>query len=248
MEFLLAMTYKEIAVRYRSALLGIVWMIINPFFQMLVIGFVFAFFFGIGDRYSYFLYLFSGLLPWQFFSQSLLTATQAFVQERQLLQKAMFPLEVLPLSIILANFFHFLVALMLFVIFLLVTGNLEVRNFLFLFPACVALFVFTFFSALLTSTLFVRYRDVRFIVQALLVVWFYATPVLYAITVLPPQFRFLFIVNPLSSWFEMFHSIILPQYGVTWDMLAANFILLVFGVTLSLWVFRRHRFSLVDWL
>src|SRR3989344_7145799 len=97
-DFLLAMTEKEIKARYKRAVFGFLWVILNPLLQMIIIGAIFSFFIKIPN---YFLFLFSGLLPWQFFSLSLSKATQSIVNERELLQKAKFPIEAIPISIVL---------------------------------------------------------------------------------------------------------------------------------------------------
>jgi len=117
LHFIWAMTEKEIKARYKHTVFGFLWVILNPVFQMFVIGFVFSFFVYIPVA-NYYLFLFSGLLPWQFFSLTLSKATPSFVYERSLLQKANFPREAIPLSIVLSNFVHFVVSLVLLIVFL----------------------------------------------------------------------------------------------------------------------------------
>ena len=87
LDFLLAMAEKEIKARYKHAVLGFLWIVLNPLLQMLVIGFIFQFFVPVKVE-NYFLFLFSGLLPWNFFSMSLSKATPSIVYERSLIQKA----------------------------------------------------------------------------------------------------------------------------------------------------------------
>ena len=118
MDFLFAMTEKEIKARYRHAMLGFLWLIINPLFQMAVIGFIFQFFVPVHVD-NYFLFLFTGLLPWNFFSASISKTTTAIINERSLIKKSNFPREVIILSIVLSNLFHFLISLGLLVIVLI---------------------------------------------------------------------------------------------------------------------------------
>jgi len=84
LDFLIAMTEKEIKARYKHAVLGFLWVIINPLLQMLIIGFVFQFFIPVKVD-NYFLFLFAGLLPWNFFSMSLSKTTPSIVYERSLI-------------------------------------------------------------------------------------------------------------------------------------------------------------------
>src|SRR3989304_2803226 len=101
LDFILTMTQKEIKARYKRAVFGFLWIVLNPILQMIIIGVIFSFFIKIEN---YFLFLFSGLLPWQFISLSISKATPSIVFERALLQKAKFPIESIPVSIILATF------------------------------------------------------------------------------------------------------------------------------------------------
>src|SRR3990167_10860018 len=95
--FLWAMTEKEIKARYKRAVFGFLWVIINPLLQMIIMGLIFSFFIKIPN---YFLFLFIGLLSWTFFSLSIGKARPSFVNDRALLQKAKFPVEVIPLSVV----------------------------------------------------------------------------------------------------------------------------------------------------
>src|SRR3972149_3494157 len=111
-ELLAGMTEKELRARYKNTLFGFLWMFINPLLQMLVIGFIFRLFIKEPIE-NYFLYLLVGLLVWNFFSLSLTKATPSIVNDRALIKKAKFPRSVIPLSIILSNFVHLLLAFVL---------------------------------------------------------------------------------------------------------------------------------------
>src|SRR3989304_7521187 len=98
-DLLWGMTEKELRARYKNTVFGFLWILVNPILQMLVIGFIFAFFLKEPIEHYYF-YLFAGLLIWNFFSLSLSKATPSIVYERNLIKKAVFPRSVIPLSII----------------------------------------------------------------------------------------------------------------------------------------------------
>ena len=124
-ELLEEMTKKELIARYKYTFFGFLWIILNPILQMLIIGFVFRFFIKEPIQY-YFHFLFIGLLVWNFFSLSLTKATPCIVYERALIKKAYFQREVLPLSIILSNFFHLIISMLLFLIAILLIGKLTI--------------------------------------------------------------------------------------------------------------------------
>lgn len=245
------MTEKEIKARYKNAVLGFLWIFLNPLFQMLIIGFIFQNFIKIPIA-NYFLFLFTGLLPWNFFSYSLTKATPAIVYERALIKKAKFPREAIPLSIVFSNFFHFLVSLLLLLAFLVFTHQLLLFS---SFPNVLAflfslfwLLTFTSGFSLLTSALNVKYRDVNFFVQALVILWFYATPVIYSLQILPQKYSSIFQLNPIAYPFELFrYSLInspLPPKEIFFLNLTISFIV----VTLGVLIFKKSSKTFSDWL
>lgn len=241
------MTEKEIKARYKHTVFGFLWVILNPILQMLVIGFVFSFFVRVPVE-NYYLFLFSGLLPWQFFSLSLSKSTSSFVYERSLLQKSKFPREVIPLSIILSNFFHFLASLVLLALFLLFIKSIVFPQILYIVPASLVLLTFTVSISLLASALQVRYRDINFFVQSLLILWFYATPIVYNLELIPNSVRWMFHFNPLATIFEVFHAAVvglrLPEPGY----LLSNALFAALVLFAGLAFFKREEKYFVDWL
>ncbi|MBN1262819.1 MAG: ABC transporter permease [Candidatus Pacebacteria bacterium] len=248
-QLLIALTQKEIKARYKNALLGFLWIFINPIIQMLVIGFVFSLIFHFGIK-RYYLFLFTGLLPWNFFSLSLNKATQRIVWDRHLIQKASFPRSVIPLSVVLSHFVHFLISWGLLLIFLLFTRQWQFfypQTILFQLWAILLLFFFTGSLSLITSCLNVFYRDVSFFTQAGILIWFYATPIVYPLSAIPVRFRPLFYLNPLSGVISLLQqpvtelalpsTVLLGQTGL---------VLLVAVLGFRLFVKKEKYFS--DWV
>lgn len=244
---LAAMTEKEIKARYKKTIFGFLWVILNPLLQMIVISFVFSFFIRLPVD-NYYLFLFSGLLPWQFFSLSLSKSTTSFVFERDLLQKSNFPKEIIPLSIILSNFFHFLISIALLILFIIFFGNLFFERIFIILPASLILLISTIGFSLITSTMQVKFRDINFFVQSILVLWFYSTPILYSLDLIPEKYRFLYFFNPLTFLFELFHFSVFEQSLPSSDLILINFIasiaVLLFGIIL----FKKEQKYFVDWL
>lgn len=249
-ELLFAFTQKEIKARYKNAVLGFLWMFLNPIIQMLVMGFVFSLIFRFGIK-DYYLFLFTGLLPWNFFALSLNKATPSIVYERSLIQKSFFPREVIPLSIVLSNFFHLLISLVLLLIFLGVTGKWQIfipANF-FLFVIC--LFFLLFFTSgfsLITSSLNVFWRDVNFFTQALILIWFYATPIIYPLSLIPQRFQALFYLNPLSGIFTLLQKSIVGKGSFPNLILFSQFLIIIFIFILGTILFKNRAKFFSDWL
>jgi len=258
LNFLLAMTEKEIKVRYKRAWLGFLWVLLNPLLQMLIMGLIFQFFVPV-EIDNYFLFLFAGLLPWNFFAQSLSKAAPAFFHERNLIKKANFSREVIVFSIVLANFFHFLVSLCLLIvilvadkIFLEAYGLWQLANYLVsmwpLIPAILALLIFTLFFSLLVATLNVRFRDINFITQLALNLWFYATPVIYTLQLLPPIIWPLFYLNPLTLIVELFHQALLSQPLALTQLITVSLVIIILIVYWAVLLFNRENKDFDDWL
>lgn len=239
------MTQKEIKARYKRAVFGFLWIVLNPILQMIIIGVIFSFFIKIEN---YFLFLFSGLLPWQFISLSISKATPSIVFERALLQKAKFPIESIPVSIILANFINMLVSFVLFLLILMFLGKLSLLGVLISIPVLIWLLTFTMGLSLLTSALQVKYRDINFFVQTVLILWFYATPVIYNLSVIPKALLPFFLLNPLTSIFEILHQSLLQQGHINIEILIINILTSLLIVFLGVFLFKKEHRYFVDWL
>lgn len=256
-DFLLAMTEKEIKTRYRFSLLGFFWIILKPLVQMMVMGMVFQFFIPVKVN-NYFLFLFVGLLPWEFFSTTVSKNTPIIVQERMLIEKANFPREVIVLSTVLSNFFHFLVAFSLLLLALtadkimegytLVNIIIYLARMLFSLPLCVWLAFITSGFSLLFSALNVRYRDVNFIIQVIMPLWFYCTPIVYTLDLLPSYFRQFFFLNPVTGIIQLFQSILLNQPIMPFQYILFNF---VTGIAICFFgwkLFQKESPFFSDWI
>ncbi len=246
LDFLFAMTEKEIKARYKFAVLGFLWIVLNPFLQMLVIGVVFQFFMAAPIQH-YFQYLLAGLLPWNFFSYSLTKTTPAIVYERGLIQKAAFPRETIILSIIFANFFHLCIALILFAVFSISVQTVSLFSFILLLPALVWLLILTTGVCLLTSALQVKYRDVNFFITALLPLLFYVSPIVYSSDMLPVAVRMLLKLNPLSGILELFHYIFVGTMNFSIHEVVLGFGFSVLFCFISWKFFQRESKYFDDW-
>lgn len=247
LELLWIMTIKELRARYKHTVFGFVWLVANPILQMVIIGFVFPLFAKKPiDNYNY--YLFTGLLAWSFFSLSLNKATPCLVNERALIKKASFPRAVIPAAIILSNLINYVAAFILYLIPLSFLGTLTFFSIVYFLCGLGLLITFTMGISLLTSTLNVRFRDVNFFIQALLIVWFYATPIIYSLSQIPSQLIWLWRFNPLTSIIQLMqHALVgtaLPEPVI----LTCN-LLTIIGITiLGILIFIWESKNFDDWL
>jgi ABC-type polysaccharide/polyol phosphate export permease len=191
---------RELKARYRGSVLGFFWSFINPLLLLLTYGLVFTYMLkGVRSAATepYFLFLFCGILPWTWFSASLLESSGVLIAGGNLIKKVLFPAEVLPVVTVLANLSHFLLGLPILIVFLLVKGHLSWTALLLPLPLLVQLLL-TLGLALLVSALTVHFRDIQNILSHVLHLWFFATPVLYSYAEAGGALKTLLRFNPMT--------------------------------------------------
>ena len=246
-EFVLAMTEKEIKARYKMAVFGFLWIFLNPLLQMLVMGFIFQFFVPIKTT-NYFEFLFPGLLAWNFFSYTVNKNTTMYINERALIQKAKFPREAIVISVVLSNLFNFIISLVLFVLWeALVVHELHWWRWWLLPGIIVWLTLLTSGLSLLFSSLNVKWRDINFGVQALMPLWFYATPIVYPLSVLPKWLGQLIYINPMTAVLEMLRWTTLGM-EIEWVPVGWSLVVTIAVFVIGVIVFKKESPFFDDWL
>jgi len=193
---------RELKARYRGSVLGFLWSFITPLLLLLIYTFVFTVIMPNRNELAqpYAVFMFCGILPWNWFSSSLMEASGSLVAGGNLIKKVLFPAEILPLVNVLANMVHFFLGLLILAVFLIVYRHWPDPAGLVWFPVAILIqLVFTSGLALFLAALTVHYRDIRDLLSNLLMFWFFATPIIY-----PWQdpnvsrFKWLFDLNPFT--------------------------------------------------
>lgn len=191
---------RDLKARYRGSILGFLWSFVNPLLQLLTYGIVFTYMLPV-KRSSivepYFVFLFCGILPWTWFSTSVLESAAVLISGGNLIKKVLFPAEVLPVVVVLANLVHFLLGLPIVLFFLAINGRLTPWALLLPLPVLVQL-VMTLGLALFVSALTVHFRDVQDILNHLLHLWFFGTPIIYFYATANPRLLALLRFNPMT--------------------------------------------------
>jgi ABC-type polysaccharide/polyol phosphate export permease len=238
---------RELKARYRGSILGFFWSFVNPLLLLLTYWLVFTYMLpGVRARSlePYFLFLFVGILPWTWFQSSVAEAAGVLIAGGNLIKKVLFPAEVLPVVTVLANMVQFLLGLPILLLFLAWNGHLAPSALLMPLPLLVQL-VFTLGLALFVSALTVHFRDIQSILAHLLHIWFFATPVLYAMPEsgrLHAVLRFNPMAHVLVSYQEMlFAGTFRHGRGLALSGLAA-----VLTFACGAWLFDRLRDTLAE--
>ena len=242
---------RELKARYRGSVLGFFWSFVNPLLLLLIYTFVFTVVLpGVHppELEPFAVFMFCGILPWAWFSSSLLEASNVLIAGGNLIRKVLFPAEVLPIVTVFAGLVHFCLGLPILAGFLLYYGVPVVPTDLLWFPVIVLVqLVLTLGLALLLAALTVHFRDVRDLLSNLLTLWFFATPIIYALSQVPPQVRRLLSVNPFTYLAVSYQEVLFKAGPFTeWPRLlavgAGSILVLVAGY----FVFDRLRETLPE--
>ncbi len=238
-ELLKNLILKDLKIRYGGSLLGLAWSLLNPLAMIVVYSIVFKYIFRIGLE-NYTVFLITGLLPWSFFGSSVSASTGAVIADTNLVKKIRFPREILPLATVQFNLVQFLMALAVFFP-ALIFFQAELGWTLLAFPAVLALHVgFTLGVALLLSAVSVFYQDIKHLTEVVLMILFWATPVVYPLSMVPERVRWLFKLNPLTVYLTGYQDIIFFGRWPPWDTWVLGTLWVAASVALGSWVFRRY--------
>jgi len=247
----LSLVARELKARYRGSVLGFAWSFINPLLLLLIYSFVFTKIMPneTPDVKPYAVFMFCGILPWNWFATSLSDAAGSLIAGGNLIKKVLFPAEVLPLVSVLTNMVHFFLGLPILVLFLLVSGHYPPLSDLVWFPVVVLVeLIFTSALALILSALAVHFRDIRDILANIIMLWFFATPIIYPwFQPNVQRFKWLFNLNPFTHLAVSYQEILFfnGAFG-HWKWLLALGVGSVFLFLAGYWLFDRLRDSFAE--
>ncbi|OGO40565.1 MAG: hypothetical protein A2Z04_03725 [Chloroflexi bacterium RBG_16_57_9] len=247
---------RDLKARYKNSALGFLWSLGNPLLMMLVFTVVFTVMMPNNNIQKFPIFALCALLPWNWFSTSILGSIQSIVGNANLVKKVYFPREILPLSVVLSNLVNFLLALV--VLFgMLVLFKVPFTVWATLLPVIILIqFMFTLGLGFFFSTLNVFYRDTSVIMDVFLLAWFFLTPIFYPIDILPTQrvvfglnldiHRLVRWVNPMASVIDAYRTILYgspdgsPPGPPAFDFLSRTLMTALIVLVVGYLVFARY--------
>lgn len=237
------LVWKDLKLRYKNTVFGYLWSLANPLVSGAVLFIAFEYTLK-SPVENFFLYLLSGLFPWQFFVNCTVQSAEVFLRDRDLLKKVIFPRFMLVLAMVGHNAAHFIMALPVLLLALFWQQNFFTLSLLYIPVLVVNQGVLAIGVSLAIGTLNLFFRDMANLTVVLTNLWFYATPVIYKSSMLPEQYRWLFFINPMTPVIELWHGVLLTG-TIDWLLLlyssAVNLVVLTSGV----WIYRHweERFA-----
>ena len=197
---------KEIRGKYKGSFLGVLWSFINPLLQVAVYAIVFPYIMRIKQDH-YLQYLIIGIIPWTFFTTVINQGMITVRMNAGIIKKVYFPREILPISVALSGLVNFFISCIIIILFC-IFGGLGISWHIVLLPvAAIIQFFFTLGLVFAFSAINIYIKDVEYIVQFIINMLFYGTPILYSVELFPEKLRWLLYANPLTEMIEFYRDI-----------------------------------------
>lgn len=235
---------NSIKTRYKRSALGVIWTLLNPLLTTIVLSIAFSQLFRFQIE-NYTIYLIIGLIFWGFFSQSTTQAMSSLIWGSSLIKRIYVPRTIFAISVLGNALINFLLTLIPLALIMLFMHHPLTLALLWLPLAILLMVMFTLGLSLLISTLAVYFVDVVDLYSILLTVWFYLTPVIYPLEIVPDQYASLVALNPMTYMLDLFRSIIYtgePPSAQVWGI-AAGLAIVTLGFGWLLFTRRANDFA-----
>jgi lipopolysaccharide transport system permease protein len=209
---------RELKARYRGSMLGFLWSFLNPLLLLAVYRLAFKVIMR-NDMEYYAVFLFSGLLPWIWFSSSILEGSNSILNGGSYVTKALFPPEILPATVTFANLVHFLLSLPILLLGLFYF-HIHLSTQLIFLPAILFIqLLLTLGLVFLLSVATVYFRDMQHIIGNFLTFWFFLSPIIYKVQNIPEKYRVYFVLNPMTYIMQTYQNIFTEHQPISWGPL-----------------------------
>ena len=249
--FILGSVKREFQARYRNSLFGALWTVLNPLSMIVVYTVIFSQIMrarlpGVDDGLAYSVYLCAGLLTWGLFSEITLRSQSMFLENANLLKKISFPRICLPVIVLLNAGINFAIILGLFLGFLLISGRLPGMALLALVPLLVLQVIFAAGLGMILGVLNVFFRDVGQFFGICLQFWFWLTPIVYPLSILPPGIQRFIELNPMTALMNSYQNLFLYNQWPDWSSLVPLLVIGLLFCGMALRLFRPRVGEMVD--
>lgn len=229
-DLLYLMSKKWIRLKYEHSVIGIGWIIISPLITAIIYTIFFGMAFKVGlSRSEYFIFIYSGMLPWLFFRDVFIDVLDIFAKEPNTIKRTNFPRLIVPLSSVLLKLVEFGFGLIVLFIVVAVSGKHVSINVLLLPALIIQVVLFSLGMGLIFLVPCLKYRDIKHILRFIMPLGLYALPIVYTLSAVPENWRRVYALNPMVPIIQSFRAIMFKQ-AMPWGIMAV-------GVTVSLLVF-----------
>jgi lipopolysaccharide transport system permease protein len=252
-ELFYILSWRDLKVRYKQTVIGVVWSILRPLLTMMIFTFVFGqvakFSAPPGVKYS--MLVFAGLLPWQFFAAGLTEASNSLVGNERLISKVYFPRMIIPAASVITSLVDFLISLGLMFALLIWFRVVPSINLIFLPLFIIMAFFASFGVGLWLTALNVKYRDFKYVVPFMVQIGLYLSPVGFtsekAVTIIPAKFRSLYYLNPMAGVIDGFRWCFFGnKTPLNWIGMLISLAVIIFFLLIGIHTFRKMERNFAD--
>jgi lipopolysaccharide transport system permease protein len=237
---------RDVKVRYKQTALGIAWAVLQPLLTMVVFTAIFGRLAGVpSDGEPYPIFVFAGLLPWNFFNQAVTNSSNSLVGNAGLITKVYFPRLVIPAAAVGAGLVDLAIASLILFAMAFHYGVSFGVSMLMMLPLALLTTLFAIGVGMWMSALNVKYRDVRYALPFILQIWMYVTPIIYPVTFIPTRWRWLITLNPLSGIIQGFRCAIFA-HPFDWNAMALSAAITFLVLICAAFAFRRMEREFAD--
>ncbi len=217
------LVWRDIKTRYAQSVLGVGWAIIQPVFSMIVFTIIFGNLAKVNSEgVPYAIFSYTALVPWTFFSTSLTSASGSLISSKNLITKVYFPRLILPISPVLGKLIDFGISFLI-LLGLMVWYGVKPTIWALMVPVFIIIMVLTAAGVgMWLTALSIQYRDIRYGADFFVQLLMYASPVIYATSIIPEKFQILYSLNPMVGVIEGFRSALLGTIPMPWDLLGMS--------------------------
>ena len=231
-EMLSNLVRKDLKVRYKGSVLGFLWTFLNPLLQLIVYTIVFSTIMKV-DIDKFYIYLFIGLIPWLFFATCIQVGSISILMNKDLIKKIYFPRIILPISTVNSAFMNMFYSMIVVLLTILVSG-IGFSKYILLLPlAMIMQYILVLGMIFVFSALNVYFRDLEYILNIIVMIWFYLTPVVYTMDMVPEKYRFWFYLNPMTGIINFYRDILyykrMPTFKSFGGILIYGIVMVVIG-------------------
>ncbi len=221
---------KDIGGKYKHSFLGVLWSFINPLLQIAVYAIIFPLIMR-NNIPNYTVFMVCGLIPWNYFSTVINRASFTMIENGNIIKKVYFPREILPLSLVTSETINFLISTIIIIGFTLSFG-MGLTPYILLYPVILVVqYILLLGISLIVSSITVYFRDLQHFIGVILQLFFYATPIVYAVDTIPENFRWILQINPMTYIIEGFRDIF---YNQTMPDMNSLGIILLIGIVICI--------------
>lgn len=249
-ELFYVLAWRDISVRYKQTVIGVLWAVIQPLLLALISTFIGRLANFPSEGVPYPVWAFAASMPWTFFSTSLTASSQSLISNANLVSKVYFPRLIVPAGSVVTSMVDLLITLAIFLLLMAFYHVMPTWRFIALPPLIIFAFLAALGPGLLITALNVKYRDFRYIVPFIVQLGIYISPVIYSSTVIRekhPELFWVYSLNPMVGVIDGFRwSLLQGKGGITLESIISSVIVTTIFLFIGIWYFRKTERTFSD--